>query len=161
MVHERGQFNKQANSIARMAFGKAAFKKKLQQKRDAKVHEKAKMLREYAKLCQREGIVSERVHIGPREVDQEAEVAKSKERISKHKKGPAPVSSLIKTYEQVTKKRSEEKLESAASTSAKETERLDHIRKRELDNKKRRQMTSKGQPILGNQIKSILDKLSR
>jgi hypothetical protein len=50
-------------SIAKFATGKAAFNLKRKEVEEQKRNQKSKVLREYAKLCKAEGIVSDRVNL--------------------------------------------------------------------------------------------------
>lgn len=139
----------------------AARKKRLQQ-----VHQKAKMLREYAKICKREGINSSRVNINPKlslELSSEAVNPVLSEKKRTFKKQSAQTTSNSKTdlnklYESATKEKS--------STDNKITNQSDKRRSIEVAQKRRkregklRSMKNKhGQPLLGLQMKSILSKL--
>jgi flagellar biosynthesis GTPase FlhF len=155
-----GQRPQQHSAIDRIAYGKALFKKKQQQKRDAQIHEKASMLRNYAKLCKREGIQSERVHIGPK--DDDADGPRNRGSGNKRKqrnKDDQHKSSLQREYDVATDRKNKEAESAQQEFVDKELLKAQNEKKRKEANKLRMQKTKKGQPILGNQIKSILSKL--
>jgi hypothetical protein len=147
--------------IDRISYGKALFKKKQQQKRDAQIHEKASMLRNYAKLCKREGIISDRVHIGPKE---ERDDNSNKASPARKPKKPSNDEndrkiSLQQEYAMALEKKNQDS--QVAQTEVRDNEEMKALRekKRREESKKRMQKTKKGQPILGNQVKSLLSKL--
>ena len=123
-----------------------------------KSHEKAKMLRKYSKLCAQEGIQSDRVHIGNSEgtsVSQEDDDSSS----SKKKRLPKsfPFAKEIK--------RAEEKKQEELSKQQSREERESAIRLAEKERKRKRkefqQKNKRGQPLLGNKIRSMLDRLQK
>jgi rRNA processing len=136
--------------------GKSAFLDKRKKIDAQKRNQKAKALREYAKLCQREGIESDRVHLGPRDSTKSAHSDANKG--SKEKKN-SKVSPFLEAEKEArsNKQQREEAIRMAEEKrlQIKEKERLREVKKRE-----RMKRTKKGQPILANTIKSILGKLT-
>ena len=122
----------------------------LKKKRETAAHQKSKMLRDFAKLCKREGIDSDRVNLDgvPKakpQNDEFTENQKGKHRNINRKNGIVAHNEVSDTH-QVTM---------AASTTS-EKNRGNSSQK----NARGRQRTKKGQPVLNNQIKSILTKLT-
>ena len=132
-------------------------------KRLAQVHEKAKMLREYAKLAKREGIQSERVNLNqqPKSDDRMDNKNKSNHSFKKKKIVDSTNSKtdLIKLYND---KQKEIKSDNEVKNNE-QTTKLDAIKAakatREKERKDRFKRTKKGQPILGNQMVSLLSKI--
>lgn len=120
----------------------------LQKKREVAVNQKSKMLREYAKLCKREGIQSDRVNLGEsREPHDTAKATSS--RISKTK-SRTPFDKVLSSHSDTTS-------HAQIDTNHEQKKSENPKSKKHSD---RNYKTKKGQPILNNHIKSILSKLS-
>jgi hypothetical protein len=137
-------------SLKKFAGGKSANNRK-DKELETQRHEKAAVLRKYAKLCKAEGIQSDRVNLERKSEKPDKRVEKKKE--SK----PAPFNKSLMEAEQ----RKNEKI-------ASKDEREQKLRKKEelekSRNEKRKIMlkkTRKGQPIMRNQISAILEKLTK
>jgi rRNA processing len=149
-----GRNKKAFKAHQKFLHGKAAYVDKRKKIDEQKRNKKAQMLREYAKLCQKEGIESDRVHIGPRETADRLSGKKAKN--TKHGK-ISPFQEAEKQAQIQSKQRQEAaRLAEEKKREIKEKERLREVKKRE-----RMKRTKKGQPILANTIKSILGKLTK
>lgn len=144
-------------SIAKFATGKAAFNLKRKEVEEQKRNQKSKLLREYAKLCKSEGIVSDRVNLESHQKGQKH----SKNQESKNKSDPV----LIKDpnpFKDACNEANEKALEKTKAIEIAKEKQIEIKRKndlREVKRKERMKRTKKGQPILYNQITSILGKL--
>ncbi len=118
---------------------------KRKQELDTVRNKKSSVLRKYAKLCKAEGVVSDRVNLGT----------------SINCNAKAKVNDQIKPVSRLHTKtlNSGEKLDSIADNSADSKKKASESR-----SVKRQQMlqkTRKGQPVMRNQITSILNKLTK
>jgi paraquat-inducible protein B len=144
-------------SIAKFATGKAAFNLKRKEVEEQKRNQKSKVLREYAKLCKSEGIVSDRVNLESHQKGQKH----IKDQESKSKSNPI----LIKDpnpFKDACNEANEKALEKTKAIEIAKEKQIEIKRKndlREVKRKERMKRTKKGQPILYNQITSILGKL--
>ncbi len=144
---------------------------KRKQEIDTKRFEKAKMLREYSKLCEKEGIESERVHIGPRStsnIEKEhdrgmADAQKSSLNFNadkvrkKHKHRPNPFEKSLLIAEK-------NKLQTLDKENIKKQQKNDILKAEQARNTKKKLLsvkTKKGQPIIRNQMSIILQKLQK
>ena len=118
---------------------------------------KSAALREYAKLCKREGIESERVNLGSREVKSTENEVKAKSTERQKKKGINPFYKEQKQAEQVKAER--EKRE--GERGIKEMEIVAKKRARLERNKDRMKRTRKGQPLLDNTVKRLLETIKQ
>ena len=110
------------------------------------------MLRNYAKLCEKEGIVSDRVHIGEKAESDEAHV-------SKHKRKDMKPSPFLKA-ELAAKSVQEEKQHLIECKVSKE-EAIKQAEKRRKDKTKLlNARTKKGQPFLSKFSTLLLDKIT-
>lgn len=128
----------------------------MRKKRLTFVHKKAKMLRDYAKVCIKEGVNSERVNLGPK---QNSNIKEKSHIIQKRKvDGKESKASLIKLYKEVS-----------VSKQQQDNKRIDEDQNKPIltnkplggKNRKERFRRHKktGQPMLGLQSKSLLDKI--
>lgn len=123
-------------------------KKELEKQR----HQKSATLRKYAKLCKAEGINSDRVNLGNKQND---EVVKNN--VKKESKTYRPFSKAEAQAMQLENSIKEKELQREANLLNKNHA----IKKREEKHKSLSKTNKKGQPILGNHIKSILAKLQK
>ena len=146
-------------SIHKFATGKAAFNQKKKEDDERKRNEKSKMLREYAKLCKAEGIVSDRVNLETYE-GRKAPLSKERE----HLKSTKVLSKQGNPYKSASEE-AEKKASIKAEAVMLSQELTVTIKKknelREVQRRERMKRTKKGQPILSTQIASILGKLQK
>lgn len=132
---------------------------------ERKRYEKASTLRKYAKLCMKEGIQSDRVHIGKKDksdnqVNNDNDIQKNDKQHEmktkfdkvKHFQGKIEKHNELILNEQLEK----ERLISESLQNKKEA-----LQKRAIKCKLLTKKTKKGQPVLGNQMKLILEKLQK
>jgi len=131
--------------------GKKIYADKKKKEIESKRVHKASALRKYAKLCKREGVQSSRVRI-----DGELEPLKVS-KISSYKTS-AEKNALASTTAtlDVTK---DEKTQKENDIARKQREIAQAAEKRRKRKREINSRTRKGQPILGNQMKHILEKL--
>ena len=154
---------KAVNAFHHSIKGKALFNQKRKQIEEQKRNQKSKSLREYAKLCKREGIVSDRVNLGSssstengssHESTHKNSTTISKDQHSKKKMNPFHLAEM---------ERQRVVTEKEQSQRSKEETQQEIIEKKKIREQKRQQSmkrTRKGQPIMANAIKSILGKLT-
>lgn len=127
----------------------------MRKKRLTQVHQKAKMLREYAKTCKREGVDSERVNLGPKQ-NTDSKPKKTNHVASESK------ASLIKLYKEVSEtklQQSQQRDDSAKTDLSMRTNKDDKAGTKDRKDRFRRH-TKTGQPMLALQSKSLLDKIN-
>jgi hypothetical protein len=147
-------------SIHKFASGKAAFNQKKREDEERKRNEKSKTLREYAKICKAEGIVSDRVNL---ELYEGRNAANQKDKGSKVKistfapreTNPYKSASLEATV------KADERAKAIEQSKLKDAEIKLKNDRREVMKRQRMKRTKKGQPILSTQIASILGKLQK
>lgn len=118
---------------------------------ETKRFKKAATLRKYAKLCKAEGIQSDRVRMGDRKEKSEGDA----DAPSKSKDTYRP----FKRAEQEAVRLEQAKQEKDMLAQQRLKEKEEAIRRREEKRRTLSKTTKKGQPLLGNHIKSILSKL--
>lgn len=161
-VEMSGKFNRpkakhHVVSIHKFATGKTAFNQKKKEVEEQKRNQKSKTLREYAKICKAEGIVSDRVNL---ELYEGKKAPRNKEGENKgndQRKQTNP-------FKDATREAKEKMNEKAKAVEALKVKDAEIKKKNELrETRRRAQMkrTKKGQPILSNQIASILGKLQK
>jgi rRNA processing len=126
-----------------------------------KIHKKHASLRKYAKLCEREGIVSDRVNISNNKVNTDMK-QDSNDVTRPTKTEPLPKISKANPFAhamEVAKKKEAEKHEHLKMKETKALEIQAAAKKRQAKQKEFMQRTKRGQPVLHNQIKNILTKL--
>lgn len=148
---------------------------------EKKVHEKSSMLRKYAKLCAREGIVSDRVHIGSRsdDVNGDTNTTASNGRGNSSTGGPGSSSSSSRSdhkknqpqrpkpnhFTKRIQKQAQQLLKEKEEKEQQFQEKLQHkdeaMKVRLKKHKAITQKTTRGQPVLNNQIKLLLEKLKK
>ena len=143
-------------SIHKFAKGKSVDMKRIKREKEIERFKKHKALSKYARLCKSEGIISDRVHIGTKDKDNN-NVHKDNKYIKKDKN-----QKHITTYDKAIKiaqKKEKEKIQIETLKKKKEEEikQAEKLRKEKV--KLHMKRTKKGQPILHNQIQSILSKL--
>ena len=128
--------------------------KKIKEKKVLERFKKAKLKKNYSKLCAKEGIVSDRVHIGPK---QNNDAGNNHKQATKRNGRKSPFEREKQVYEKniVEKKRQEEDRQRIISEiesrkAEKEKVRRDMLRK-----------TNRGQPVLGVRISHLLKKLTK
>ena len=158
---------KAVNSFHHSLKGKELFNQKRKKIEEQKRNQKSKSLREYAKLCKREGIVSDRVNLGS---SSSSENDNTHESI--HKKGTTTSGGTSKEqnpkkktnpYHLAEMERQRIVTEKEQSQRGKEEVQQQIGEKKKIREQKRQQSmkrTRKGQPIMANAIKSILGKLT-
>jgi len=114
---------------------------------------KAKMLRNYAKLCAKEGIQSDRVNMGPKEESKE-----QKGRFQPKEKTVKP-SPFAKAEEQA-KAAKQNKVEEKSSRQSKEEAVKTAEKRRKETTKLYKARTKKGQPLLSKMSSLLLNKIS-
>lgn len=127
---------------------KKNFKSK-KETREMDSFKKAKILRNYAKLCAAEGIQSDRVHIGPRD--------ETKKREKKNKK---PKKSNPFERAEVDAKNSKQAAEEERERKQRVALEIENAKRIKKEKKKLVTARTKGgQPILANQISLMMQKL--
>ena len=145
-------------SIHKFATGKAAFNQKKKDEEEQKRNQKSKMLREYAKLCKSEGIVSDRVNLELNEGRKGSHANDDKPK----SKGPNLANKQTNPFKDASKQAQEKANDRAKVVELSKEKEADIKKKneiREVKRKQRMKRTKKGQPILSTQIASILGKL--
>ena len=120
-------------------------KKELETKR----FQKAAALRKYAKLCKAEGIQSDRVYMGKKEDRPTGDIKENKKVEYKPFRRAEREAERLQALEAEKERQRQENLQLKEEA----------IRKRDEKRKALSKKTKKGQPVLGNQIKNILEKL--
>ena len=140
-------------SIHKFATGKAAFNQKKKEVEEQKRNQKSKTLREYAKICKAEGIVSDRVNLELYEG--------RKDHVPKNKAVPSAgkESDPFKNAKVEAKEKANDRVNEILLSKEKDAEIKKKNAIREATRKQRMKRTKKGQPILSTQIASILGKL--
>lgn len=124
-----------------------------------KVHKKAAMLRKYAKLCRAEGIISDRVNTGTKPKKESSDSSTSSEK-SKNISGKDIVKhKIISKAQQAAQTVQQQREAIAAKRQEREAERQAAQRRRRDVTKELNRKTKKGQPVLGNKVKLMLQKL--
>lgn len=119
---------------------------------ETKRFKKAATLRKYAKLCKAEGIQSDRVRMGDRKEQSEAEAAE-------HHKKPKDHHRPFRRAELEAMRLEQAKEEKDMQVQQRLKDKEEAIKKREEKRRALSKTTKKGQPKLGNHIKSLLSKL--
>lgn len=138
-------------SLKKFAGGKSANNRK-DKELETQRHQKAAVLRKYAKLCKAEGIQSDRVNM-------EHKTEKSDKRTEKKKDIPKPAPFRNSLLEAEQRKNDKIASKDEREQKLQKKEELEKTR-----NEKRKVMlkkTRKGQPIMKNQISAILEKLTK
>jgi hypothetical protein len=138
----------------RKFYGKKKAESIKKKEQETKRFKKAAALRKYAKLCKREGIQSDRVRIGKKEDKEEGE-STSASANTKQQKDHKPFRRAEKEAERQEQLEHDKEQHRLATQKQKE----EALRKREEKRKALSKTTRKGQPVLGNHIKSMLQKL--
>lgn len=138
-------------SIHKFAKGKSIDMKRIKREKEIERFKKHKALSKYAKLCKAEGIVSDRVHIGPKDSNNDTKET-TKETINKNKTSYNKALQMAELKEKekqqiITDKKTKEDAIKQAEKARKEKTKL-HMKR-----------TKRGQPILHNQVHAILQKL--
>jgi len=135
--------------------GKEAFLQKRKQIDEAKRNHKAKMLRDYAKLCKREGVTSDRVNMhGSSNNNDTATSAGTSKPAAVKKANP------FRDAELAARQKAEEKQREQQRQEQVQREIQAKAKARERQRAERMKRTRKGQPIMATQIKNILGKLT-
>lgn len=140
-------------TLQKFKYSKDAIQRK---KRDLEVqsYKKSAMLRKYAKLCKAEGIQSDRVNLSGEKRSKEERIERKK-MSEKQKPNPFAKALEISSQKAAEQQRIEElKEKNLADKKAAE-------KKRKEKSKMMMKRTKKGQPILGNHIKNVLEKLMK
>jgi hypothetical protein len=157
----------------RPAFGATAVRKnvfntiqKKKVKADHESYKKAKVLKKYSKLVAEEGLTSDRVNMGKKVREDEAgrDSTWKARKGEKHGKSegarkvkPAPFKRAMEKADA----RKNEIATSKAEAAARLREKAGKDKAREEKRKVHLKRTKKGQPLMKNQITSMLDKLQR
>lgn len=142
------------NSYQKVAKGKTEYDLKKKKEIETRRHEKSSMLRKYAKLCKKEGIQSDRVNL-----NSSSGQTNSEEKEPKKAKTKAKTKSPFKKELQQAEERKQELSTKATAQKDNETKKKLSLKTREERRRNMTRRTSSGQPILGNQISSMLQKL--
>lgn len=150
-----GKFNANGSgiSIHKFAKGKSIDLKRIKREKEIERYKKHKTLSKYARLCKAEGIISDRVRIGPKERSHNNDNKDMKK--DKNQKHITTYDKAIKIAQQREKEKME--IETLKKKKEEEIKQAEKIRKEKV--KLHMKRTRKGQPILHNQIQSILSKL--
>jgi hypothetical protein len=149
---------KTRSTVNRYASGKSMHNVSYQLKKEKQEkfrNHRSAALREYAKLCKREGVESERVNLGPRKSMNEENDTQSKERPKKKVVIP-----FYKEQKQA-KEEKEEREKREGERGTKEMEIAAKKRERIERNKDRMRRTKKGQPLLDNTVKRLLETIKK
>jgi len=143
--------NSSGMSIHKFAKGKSIDMKRIKREKEIERFKKHKALSKYAKLCKAEGIVSDRVHIGPKDSNNDTKET-TKETGNKNKTSYNKALQMAELKEKekqqiITDKKTKEDAIKQAEKARKEKTKL-HMKR-----------TKTGQPILHNQVHAILQKL--
>ena len=133
--------------------GKEAFLLKRKKIDESKRNQKSKMLRDYAKLCKREGVASDRVNMGSSTNNSDSAPAKT---TPQHGKKTNP----FRDAELAAQQKVEERQREQARKDEVQREIQAKAKARERQRAERMKRTRKGQPIMATQIKNILGKLT-
>lgn len=166
--------NTQSKTLSKWAHGRQSTSLQAK-KEEAEVerHKKAATLRKYAKLCKAEGIESTRVNV-PTKVAapavsesntaggmsrQEKRDARDAQRREKKEKGNSskPFGKEIRQHEESQKSKREEEARREANEKAIREKKKARDEARKLHLKR----TSKGQPLLGGRVRSLLAKIEK
>jgi hypothetical protein len=142
-----------SDEIRRFQGAKFAKAKKLKDQ-ETKNFKKAAQLRKYAKLCEKEGIQSDRVRTGKKSEGEEP--AKRRDAKEQPKKRRA-----YSAEEEAAKKQRVERDTQEELHAQWEREKEEALKRREEKRKLMTKRTKKGQPVLGNHIKNMLEKLQK
>jgi hypothetical protein len=155
-AHSVGKFN--YNNDIRKFQGQKLASEKRKKEQEVKRHKKSAMLRKYAKLCIKEGIQSDRVNTGPRKEVEDSGGKKTMK--SKEKENTGNYKPFKKAEEYAAKvEQAHKEKEELRKLSMQEKENA--LKRREEKRKLLSKKTKKGQPLLGNHMKSILEKLQK
>ena len=152
--------NKSGMSIHRFAKGKSIDMKRIKREKEIERFKKHKALAKYARLCKAEGIVSDRVHIGPPKNTDDNNDDKDnndKNNNKKVKKDTSKTSYNKALQIAQLKEKEKEQLATERMKRDDDIKQAEKIRKEKSKLHMRR--TKKGQPILHNQVHAILQKL--
>ena len=138
--------------------GKEAFLQKRKQIDEAKRNHKAKMLRDYAKLCKREGVASDRVNMHGSSSSNNNDTATAAAGTSKP--AAAKKANPFRDAELAARQKAEEKQREQQRQEQVQREIQAKAKARERQRAERMKRTRKGQPIMATQIKNILGKLT-
>ena len=122
---------------------------------ETKRYKKAATLRKYAKLCAREGIVSDRVNMSAKKTVGSSSDISEEPRHDNKKPKKNPFADAMRIAEERKLAKEQQLLEK----KQREAEIEDAAKKREEKRKMHMKRTKKGQPLLGNQIQNMLTKL--
>lgn len=142
------------NDDMRKFYGKKRAEQIKKKELETQRFKKAAALRKYAKLCKAEGIQSDRVHIGKKEDKSDSSVDSEK----------SAKRTAFKPFQRAEKEAArlqqiEHEKEEHRKQAQKEKEEA--LKRREEKRKALSKTTKRGQPVLGNHIKSILEKLQK
>jgi hypothetical protein len=141
------------NDDMRKYYGKKRAEEIKKKDIETKRHKKAAALRKYAKLCKAEGIQSDRVHMGKKE-DKD-------ERPETEKPAKRPDFKPFQRAEKEAARLKQQEHEKEEHRLQMQREKEEALKKREEKRKALSKTTKRGQPVLGNHIKSILEKLQK
>lgn len=148
-------------SIAKFAGGKAAFNQKRKEVEEQKRNQKSKTLREYAKLCKAEGIVSDRVNLEYNEKNKKPKGREQEIKVKDTSGAPTRQTNPFKDARDEAIMKEEEKAKAIQLSKEKDNEIKKKNEMREVKRRERMKRTKKGQPKLSTQITSILGKLQK
>lgn len=140
-------------SIHKFAKGKSIDLKRIKREKEIERFKKHKALSKYARLCKSEGVVSDRVRIGPKDSNND-----HTDKDVKKDKNQKPMTTYDKAMKVAQQKEKDKiQIEILKKNKEEEIKQAQKIRKEKV--KLHMKRTRKGQPILHNQIHAILNKL--
>lgn len=141
--------------IHKFSRGNALSHKTKKEEEELERFRKHKKLNNYARLCRSEGIISDRVNVSKDRVKELDSNGIPLRKILPEKKDNNP----FKASQEKANKNKLEKIESINNRNKQLQDKISKDKKREENKKLHMKRTKKGQPILHNQINSILSKL--
>jgi hypothetical protein len=129
------------------------------EKKEKQRNMKSAALREYAKLCKKEGIESERVNLGPRV--EKSEEAKRADWEEKKKNKKALKSQPFAKEQQQAEVAAAEKREGQKARLSREEEIAQKLKARKEKTRDRMKKTKKGQPLMNDTVKRLLSSIQK
>lgn len=132
---------------------------------EIKARQKSSALRKYAKLCEKEGVDSQRVNLSKNPAVSETTTAAqpSDAAVSDEKKKKKKAKSVQRPVFEKEKKKAQELQQSRdqreKEIKTRELEKRQALNKRNEKRKMHMKTTRKGQPLMNNKINSLLEKI--
>ena len=126
---------------------------------------KSAALREYAKLCKKEGIESERVNLNPkdtrRNIEEESTRNGESAPIKKEKRKKNGLTNPFMKEMRQAEKLAADRAEVEKTKISNEEERAQKMRERRRKQKERMRRSSKGQPIMDDTVRRLLSTIQK